>query len=132
MKQHELRELKEITAVSLMVPQSTFKEASSKIKLTQGNSLRKEEENIEALSASVQKQKEKKSHRSILVLVVLLRYELWRQGTASQKHKLVAAVDNDCRNVFQKKNLIFLLNGHFVVLSVWSDCTSSPEGRGRS
>lgn len=45
-----------------MVHQSIFTEASSKIKLDQGNSLRKEEENIEALSASIQRQKEKKSH----------------------------------------------------------------------
>lgn len=59
MKQQELRELKEITAVSLMVHQSIFTEASSKIKLAQGNSLRKEEKKIEASSASVQRQKEK-------------------------------------------------------------------------
>lgn len=56
MKQHELRELKEITDVSLMVHHSIFTEASSKIKLAQGNTLRKEEGKIEAFSASVQRQ----------------------------------------------------------------------------
>lgn len=55
MKQHELRELKEVTAVPLMVHHSIFTGASSKIKLAQGNSLRMEEDKIEAFNASMQR-----------------------------------------------------------------------------
>lgn len=55
-----------------MIHNCIFTEASSKTKLAQGNSLRKEEDKIEALSARMQRQKEKKSYQSILVLVVLL------------------------------------------------------------
>lgn len=48
-----------------MIHNCIFTEASSKTKLAQGNSLRKEEDKIEALSARMQRQKEKKSYQSI-------------------------------------------------------------------